>query len=187
MSQVTLPAGLGSQSAPVQNAPSHVSIASSHTPSNAGTLPVVQPGQIGYEPKPAQAGGPSSTARPHDLGTIPEGKVRSVVTAFNIDRRRPASATGTNSPPRTLTPREDHQQEVPRYQNELSMELERVYGADWKTGRPQGQGDPYADQQAELQTLRMQKEALLRETIDREADLRKFLSEHAMQTESMQE
>eukprot|EP00971_Amphidinium_carterae_P187287 3717252-Amphidinium_carterae.1 len=66
------------------------------------------------------------------------------------------------------------------------MELERVYGADCKTVRPQGQGDIYADQQAELHTLRMQKEALLRETIDREADLRKFLSEHAMQTESLQ-
>eukprot|EP00971_Amphidinium_carterae_P279958 5557486-Amphidinium_carterae.2 len=96
-------------------------------------------------------------------------------------------ATGTNSPPRTLTSREEYQQEVPNYQKELSMELERVYGADWKTLRPQGQGDPYADQQAELQTLRMQTETLLRETIDRKADLRKFLSEHAMQTESMQE
>eukprot|EP00971_Amphidinium_carterae_P209831 4162157-Amphidinium_carterae.1 len=33
----------------------------------------------------------------------------------------------------------------------------------------------------------MQKEALLRKTIDREKDLRKFLTEHSMQTESMQE
>eukprot|EP00971_Amphidinium_carterae_P125912 2494488-Amphidinium_carterae.1 len=73
MSQVTLPAGLGSRSAPVQNVPSHVSIASSHTLSSVGTLPVVRQGQIGYEPKPAQAGGPSSMTRPHDLGTIPEG------------------------------------------------------------------------------------------------------------------
>eukprot|EP00971_Amphidinium_carterae_P136814 2710680-Amphidinium_carterae.1 len=56
------------------------------------------------------------------------------------------SNTGTNSPPRTLTPREDYQQEVPRYQNELSQELERVYGAD-------GHGDQYADQQAELHVL----------------------------------
>eukprot|EP00971_Amphidinium_carterae_P211297 4192572-Amphidinium_carterae.2 len=181
---------LGSQSTPVQGVPSHVSIASSHTLSSAGTLPMVPQAPRGYEPKPAQAGGPSTSMRPHDLGTIPEGKVRSVVTAFNLDRQ-PPSAAGTiyrtNSPPRTLTPREEYQQEVPRHQNELSMELERVYGADWKTVSPQGQGDPYADEQAELQTLRMQKEALLRETIDREADLRKFLSEHSMQTESLQE
>eukprot|EP00971_Amphidinium_carterae_P019047 374815-Amphidinium_carterae.1 len=62
-----------------------------------------------------------------------------------------------------------------------------MYGADWKTVRPPGQGDPIADQQNELQVLRLQKEALLRETIDRESELRKFLVEHSMQTESMQE
>eukprot|EP00971_Amphidinium_carterae_P014442 285334-Amphidinium_carterae.1 len=128
------PSVLGPQSTPVQVVPSHVSIASFHTLSSAGTLPIVPQKQRGYEPKPAQA---------------EEEKVRSVVTAFNLDRQ-PPSATGTNSPPRTLTSCKEFQQEVPRCQNELSMELERVYGADWKTVKPQGQGDPYADQQIEL-------------------------------------
>eukprot|EP00971_Amphidinium_carterae_P088228 1745252-Amphidinium_carterae.1 len=58
MSPVALPRGLGPQSTPVQHVPSHVSIASSHTLSSAGTLPIVPQGRIGYEPKPAQAGGP---------------------------------------------------------------------------------------------------------------------------------
>eukprot|EP00971_Amphidinium_carterae_P068457 1355495-Amphidinium_carterae.1 len=94
--------------------------ASSHTLSSTGTLPLVpmhslmhSQGQRGYEPKPAHAGSPSTSMRPHDLGTIPQGKVRSVVTAFNLDRR-PLSTAGTDSPPRTLTPREEVQLEVPR-------------------------------------------------------------------------
>eukprot|EP00971_Amphidinium_carterae_P163538 3242711-Amphidinium_carterae.1 len=45
---VALPRGLGPQSTPVQNVPSHVSIASSHTLSSAGTLPIVPQGRIGY-------------------------------------------------------------------------------------------------------------------------------------------
>eukprot|EP00971_Amphidinium_carterae_P311636 6194024-Amphidinium_carterae.1 len=52
------PRALGPQGTPVQVVPSHVSIASSHTLSSAGTLPVVPQGRLGYEPKPAQAGGP---------------------------------------------------------------------------------------------------------------------------------
>eukprot|EP00971_Amphidinium_carterae_P194787 3865227-Amphidinium_carterae.1 len=70
-------------------------------------------GQRGYEPKPAHAGSPSTNVKPHDFGTIPEGKVRSVVTAFNIDRYPPSTA-GTNSPPRRLSPREEVQLEAPR-------------------------------------------------------------------------
>eukprot|EP00971_Amphidinium_carterae_P300076 5961875-Amphidinium_carterae.1 len=76
-----------------------MSIASSQPLSSVGTLPVTAPrafapGAIaqeapGYEPNPPRLEVRGSSMRPSDLGSIPEGVVRSTVTAFQTDRPPP--------------------------------------------------------------------------------------------------
>eukprot|EP00971_Amphidinium_carterae_P052685 1037022-Amphidinium_carterae.1 len=83
-------------------------------------------------------------------------------------RRGGTSQAGTSP---SHTPRQDQQDDfVPRYQNEASNELERLYGEDWRNLEPQ-----------------LQRDALLSENLARDSDHRRVIHEHSMQTTSLQE
>eukprot|EP00971_Amphidinium_carterae_P128064 2536725-Amphidinium_carterae.1 len=60
-------------------------------------------------------------------------------------RRGGTSQAGTSP---SHTPRQDQQDDVvPRYQNEASNELERLYGKEWRNLEPQLQVNTMSEQQ----------------------------------------
>eukprot|EP00971_Amphidinium_carterae_P249121 4944919-Amphidinium_carterae.1 len=130
---------------------------------------------------------PTATSRLSDLTTIPEGIVQATTNMFSKFRRGGTSQAGTSP---SHTPRQDQQDDfVPRYQNEASNELERLYGEDWSNLEPQLQvnNTMSEQQQNEFQLLRLQRDALLSENLARDSDLRRVIHEHSMQTTSLQE
>eukprot|EP00971_Amphidinium_carterae_P315972 6280794-Amphidinium_carterae.1 len=65
---------------------------------------------------------------------------------------------------------------------------ERMYGQDWRHLDPVTQAQSLTEnQQQELSVLRLQRDALLRENQDHDADLRRVIHEHSVQTTSMQD
>eukprot|EP00971_Amphidinium_carterae_P278073 5519827-Amphidinium_carterae.1 len=85
---------------------------------------------------------PTAAARLTDLTTIPEGIVQATASVFSMFRRGTSAGTSPSH-----TPRQEQEDFVPRYQNDASNELERLYGEAWRNLDPQLQGYTMTEQQ----------------------------------------